>query len=381
MRASLTFALLHVSVALITVTTPDMEASEDARSLMRSMPAAIRAVEDEDADETVAEIRQLVQNLIDERNATASTTWPFTLCDPLVDEECKRELPHNETPSDINKKLWSAAFEEKMTVGPFVQGGKDTQVWHQDNMRNMDLISANPLLPMMRFSTLNCGPLNMSKEMTCDAQPCTISKDPDNFGLYKNFKEIASVGPSVFGSALKKVAIIGTGGGVLVHFLHELSPGLTIDAVEYEPKIAKAAKACFAFPTSQNVNLAVQDGIAFLESKPDGAYDWIIIDASGSTDRFGTPDAHKLFKRLLGDKGVLTYNTAGWNKFPQLVTKAALVAKQFWKGGYKTPRDFAWSFSETDITKVTAPTGGNAFQKATTTWWGTGVTELVPGWR
>jgi len=378
MRASLAFALLHVSVALITVTKPDVEESDDARSLMRSMPAAIRVVEDEDAD---AAIQQLVQNLIDEQNATASTVWPFTLCNPLVDEECKRELPHNETPSDINKKLWSAAFEEKMTVGPFVQGGKDTQVWHQDNMRSLDLISANPLLPMMRFSTLNCGPLNMSKEMTCDAQPCTISKDPDNFGLYKNFKEIASVGPSVFGSSLKKVALIGAGGGVLVHFLHELSPGLTIDAVEYEHKIAKAAKSCFAFPTSQNVNLAVQDGIAFLEGKPDGAYDWIIIDASGSTDRFGTPDAHKLFKRLLGDKGVLTYNTAGWNKFPQLVTKAALVAKKFWKGAYKTPRDFAWSFSEADLTKVTAPTGGNAFQKATTTWWGAGVTELVPGWR
>jgi predicted O-methyltransferase YrrM len=382
-RTDLAFALIHVSVSLTIGMNRDGEASDPELALMRLRPSFLKASQDFDAgaDETVGEIEQLVQKLVAEHNATSSKIWPFTSCDPLVDIECKRELPHEETASETNKKLFSAAFEQNMTVGPFAKTGKDTQVWHRDNMRSLDLISADPLLPMMRWSTLNCGALNMSKEMTCDAQPCTPSKDPDNLGLYKNFKEIVSVGPSVFGAALKKVALIGVGGGVLVHFLHQLSPDLTIDAVEYESRIADVAKSCFAFPTSPNVNLAVQDGYAFLESKPDGAYDWIIVDASGSLDRFGTPDAHKLYQRLLGDKGVVTFNTAGFEKFPRMVTQAALVAKQFWTGAFKTPRHFSWSFSQADLTKVTAPTGGNAFQKATTTWWGAGVTQLIPGWR
>jgi hypothetical protein len=377
MASSLTCAILYAAVCHRAAALALGIKAE--QYLMRSIPTAFRNVD--------VEVHGEVEELV-ELNATAHSIWPFssssaTPCDSLVDEECREALPHEETASDKNKKLWHAPFEMKMTIGAFVNKSSESQVWHRDKMRSFDMVSSDPSLSLMRYSTMDCGDLDKSKAMTCEAQPCRPGKDPEKFGLYKNFKEIVSVGPSVLGSELKKVAVIGVAGGVMVHFLHQWSPDLIIDAVEYSPKIAKAAKECFAFPTSPNVKLTVEDGLKFLASKPNASYDWIIVDASGSLDRFGTPEAHMQYTRLVGSKGVVTFNTAGFEKFPKEVTLAAYCATYFWKGSYKTPRDFSWSFSNADLSSAEPsqlPTHANstqhAFHVAVKKWFGAGLSTI-----
>jgi len=168
---------------------------------------------------------------------------------------------------------------------------------------------------------------------------------------------------------------------------------MAIDAVEFSPSVAKAATSCFAFPTSENVQLHVEDGISFLQTKQDLAYNWIVIDASGTQDRFATPDAHRLFSRLLGPKGLLTFNSAGFEEKPELVDQGLAVAKAFWKYAYKSANKHAWSFSNEDLSSVARDRSGvveakmlsratewidspHASRVAVSEWFGAGLSPL-----
>lgn len=280
-------------------------------------------------------------------------------------------------------KLWHGAFSAQMSAVNHNSSGAEVQVLQRGSLRTMNFMKNDHAQLLGDMTTMNCGELDPRKPQSCHAQPCKPVMKPEELGLYENDKELVSVGPSVLGSALKKVALIGVAGGVEVHFLHALLPDMMIDAVEFSPSVAEAALSCFALPTSENVKLHVQDGMSFLQTKHDLAYDWIIIDASGSQNRFGTLEAHRLFSRLVGPKGLVTFNTAG---FPvKHMVKAKAIARKVWKYAYATPNDFAWTFSNQDISSATQDNMlsqgemQNAWQVAVAKWFGEGLSPL-PQW-
>jgi len=252
--------------------------------------------------------------------------------------------------------LWSDAFDQKM---PSINAGRNAlhsrlslQVLHQGNLRSLSLLV--PDGPSLKLSQLNCGALSTWRAHDCEAQPCSPGSKPHLLGLLPHYKATISVGPLILGVRLRRVAIIGAGGGAMVHALHRLLPDLVIDAIEYSKAVADITKACFSFPTSLHVQLHVDDGISFLDLQPDAHYDWIIIDAAGSLDRYNTENAYRLFARVLARQGLVSYNFAGFDKLAKDKERGLIVARRYWKYGGASIRatpDFqdVWTFSNTNL--------------------------------
>jgi len=78
---------------------------------------------------------------------------------------------------------------------------------------------------------------------------------------------------------IRRVLVIGLGGGTAVKQFLAAYPEVTVDAVEIDDEVAKIARRWFYLPPDSNrFHLFVEDGRRYLESHHDN-YDLIIIDA------------------------------------------------------------------------------------------------------
>ena len=99
--------------------------------------------------------------------------------------------------------------------------------------------------------------------------------DPDHIEL--PYLRAILVGLAL-GEQPQRVLIIGLGGGTLPTFLHRHYPKMTIDVVDIDPEVVRAAKEFFDFREDERLRAHVADGRKFIEKVAE-PYDVIFLDA------------------------------------------------------------------------------------------------------
>jgi spermidine synthase len=126
----------------------------------------------------------------------------------------------------------------------------------------------------------------------------------------------------------KRALVIGLGAGLMAGAL-ERHYGLTVDAIDVDGAIVRAARAYFGFKPRGDV--FVEDGRTYLE-RTDRRYDQIYLDAFGAETppyHLFTTEAFRRMRGVLEPRGVLTVNLVS-----VLEGKGSLP----WKSAYKTLR-------------------------------------------
>ena len=131
--------------------------------------------------------------------------------------------------------------------------------------------------------------------------------DPDDLTIpYTRAATIATMYPQ----EIRRVLIIGLGGGALTTYFGRFLPDATIDTVELDPGVIKAAKTYFGLRDTAKSHLIDSDGRVFLNrhSEP---YDLIVVDAfTGSYIPFHlmTKEFYGLVRERLAPHGVAAFN-------------------------------------------------------------------------
>ncbi len=87
--------------------------------------------------------------------------------------------------------------------------------------------------------------------------------------------------------SLKRMLVIGLGGGAFPSFIRALFPEVQIDAVEIDPVVARIAKEYFDLKAEDRLQVHVVDAVDFVKQPREG-YDYILLDAYDADD---LPDA------------------------------------------------------------------------------------------
>lgn len=121
----------------------------------------------------------------------------------------------------------------------------------------------------------------------------------------------------LFQPKVKRVAVIGVGGGAMLHFIAHHQPDVVVDGVEIDPVVVALAEKYFRLKESETIQVHVADGLKFL-AETENKYDVIFMDAflkpSDDTDDTGAPLALKttaFYKSLhdqLTEDGVVAIN-------------------------------------------------------------------------
>jgi len=131
--------------------------------------------------------------------------------------------------------------------------------------------------------------------------------DPDDLPLlYTRAFTIAAIYPP----QIKRVLVLGLGGGSIPIYLHRFLPEATIDVVEIDPGIIAAAKKYFGLRETSRLKLIESDGRVFLNRHPE-PYDIILVDVfSGSYIPFHmmTKEFYQLVRSRLNPHGVAAIN-------------------------------------------------------------------------
>jgi predicted membrane-bound spermidine synthase len=131
--------------------------------------------------------------------------------------------------------------------------------------------------------------------------------DPDDLPLlYTRAFSLAAIHPP----EIKRVLVLGLGGGSIPVYLHRFIPEAVIDVVEIDPGIIAAAKQYFGVRETSRLHLFESDGRVFLNRHPE-PYDVIIVDVfTGSYIPFHmmTKEFYQLVRSRLNPHGVVAIN-------------------------------------------------------------------------
>jgi len=112
---------------------------------------------------------------------------------------------------------------------------------------------------------------------------------------------------------LRSVLVIGMGSSTMANWFRRALPDTKLHVVDLVPGVVAAAP-CFGLATEgdSNLQLHVGDGRAFLQSRPNGEFDAIILDAFDASAQlppcFRTHEFFDVAKRKLSAGGVLSFN-------------------------------------------------------------------------
>ena len=131
--------------------------------------------------------------------------------------------------------------------------------------------------------------------------------DPDDLPLlYTRAFSLAAIYPP----QIKRVLVLGLGGGSIPVYLHRFLPEATIDVVEIDPGIIAVAKQYFGMRETGRLHLIESDGRVFLNRHRE-PYDLIIVDVfTGSYIPFHmmTKEFYQLVRSRLNPHGVAAIN-------------------------------------------------------------------------
>lgn len=123
--------------------------------------------------------------------------------------------------------------------------------------------------------------------------------------------------PWVWNRELKRVLMIGLGGGSTQRAYLSYYTNTQIDTVELDPAVTNVARRFFGIAEGRRHKIHVEDGRRFLQRSAQ-VYDLIVMDAY-TTTRYGsslpphltTKEFLELARKHLGTNGVLAYNIIG----------------------------------------------------------------------
>jgi predicted membrane-bound spermidine synthase len=131
--------------------------------------------------------------------------------------------------------------------------------------------------------------------------------DPDDLPmLYSRAITIAAIHPQ----DIRRILILGLGGGAIPGYLGRFLPDATIDTVELDPGVIDIAKKYFGMRETEKSRIHAGDGRVFLNRHPE-PYDLIIADAfTGSYIPFHlmTKEFYRLVRDRLTPHGVAAFN-------------------------------------------------------------------------
>lgn len=163
-----------------------------------------------------------------------------------------------------------------------------------------------------------------------------------------------------FRPEIRRVCVIGLGGGSFSRAFARLRPEAEIDTVEIDPVVRSLALEFFLYRESERVRTVIEDGRVFL-SKPGPAYDLIVLDAFNSTGvpfHLTTREFFETVRRRLSPDGIFAANFVG-----QLMGKDGRL---FWATYRTIRRRFGQVYvASPEIQAGRAPSSGNLMIYAT----------------
>jgi spermidine synthase len=124
--------------------------------------------------------------------------------------------------------------------------------------------------------------------------------------LYARVVGLAAIYPQ----EIKRVLVLGLGGGAVPLYLARFLPDATVDSVEVDPGVIEAAKKYFGLRETERFHLIEGDGRIYLNRQSE-KYDIIVLDAfSGSYIPFHmmTKEFYQLVREHLAPHGVVAIN-------------------------------------------------------------------------
>jgi spermidine synthase len=131
--------------------------------------------------------------------------------------------------------------------------------------------------------------------------------DPDDLPV--RYTQVMTVGV-VYPPEVKRVLMIGLGGGSISSYLGRFMPDATIDTIEIDPGVINAAKTYFGIKETARVRYLEGDGRVFLNRHKE-TYDLILVDAfQGGYVPFHllTKEFYTLLRQHLAPGGAAAFN-------------------------------------------------------------------------
>lgn len=132
-------------------------------------------------------------------------------------------------------------------------------------------------------------------------------RDPEDLPV--RYTQMMTVGV-IYPQELGRVLMIGLGGGSISSYLGRFLPDATIDTVEIDPGVVRAAKTYFGMRETPRVRYLESDGRVFLNRRKE-TYDLILVDAfHGGYVPFHllTKEFYTLLKARLAPGGAVAFN-------------------------------------------------------------------------
>jgi spermidine synthase len=169
-------------------------------------------------------------------------------------------------------------------------------------------------------------------------------REPDR--LYYGYSEAMFLTHAVVPS-VKRVLIVGLGGGSMLRFLRRHFPAVEIDAVEIDPEVIRMAERWFGVRSGTRTRIIEADGVEFITQSKERwdaiymdvfwAFDAEQTDASGIPKRFKTLEFLRALAPRLRPGGVVALNLHHKSSFSQHM---ALLREAFPSvAAFKVPRD------------------------------------------
>jgi spermidine synthase len=117
-----------------------------------------------------------------------------------------------------------------------------------------------------------------------------------------------------FRPRIRRVCVIGLGGGVIPRLILRYAPQATVDAVEIDPAIVDAARRFFFLPKDPRLRIFVEDGRSFL-ARGGPPYDLIVVDAFTGTSvpfHLTTREFVEVVRHRLTLKGIYAFRVIGF---------------------------------------------------------------------
>ena len=140
----------------------------------------------------------------------------------------------------------------------------------------------------------------------------SIAKPGDPSFLGFAYTKVAFAGLAL-AEDVRRVMIVGLGGGTMPMFIRHYYPNATIDVVDIDPDVVHVAKEYFGFREDANLHAHVADGRKFVEAVRE-PYDVVFLDAFGTRNvppHLTTVEFLRAVKRSVKPNGVVIGNIWG----------------------------------------------------------------------
>jgi spermidine synthase len=246
---------------------------------------------------------------------------------------------------NLNKFIRTRAIYVLIFLAPFLSGAQTNVLF--------DSISVYHHIQVYDFAGTRTLSFNGSWETTMSlTNPLT-----GHFEYTEYFQM-----PWLWNQDIKRVLMVGLGGGSTPRAYQHYYPNVMVDMVEIDPKVVEVAKKYFTVAESPTFKININDGRVFLRQSTN-TYDVILMDAY-STTRYGsslprqlaTKEFFELASRHLSTNGVFAYNVIGQIKG----FRATLIGAMYRTMGEVFPRVYMFPAVESEnvvfvATKSTEP--------------------------